>query len=121
MLEDLKKKPELLNKFEQAIQKNKYFAIVSGGKEISEKKIVLASEEVRSCIASFEASDLVFVGANHGRMVSPLFALSVNANENVAILKEYFTFSEIDCASGKAFLENGILSISPGSTHLSAY
>lgn len=112
MLEDVKNRPVLLTCLEQAIQSNKYCIIVSNGSEVLDKKMTLNSDEIKHCVVSFKTADLAFIGANHGNIISPLFALSVGDNQNIATLKEYLTIPSVDENSRQVSFENDLTALS---------
>lgn len=112
MLEDVKKRPALLARLEQAIQSNKYYVIVYNGHEVINNNMSLKPNEIKHCVLSFETADLAFIGASHGNIISPLFSLSTKDNQNIATLKEYLTTSKVDGDSKLASFENELTALS---------
>lgn len=93
MLEDLKKRLNLAHNLGKSIENNNYQSIVSIGDLCAKNSTKLVGKAGQYEVL-FDKSDLAFVGANHGNIIGPLFALEFEASSHCAILKEYLTISK---------------------------
>lgn len=94
MLEDLKKKPEIMEGFEESLMRDKYNHVISEG--LAEKRtgaIKLTKDQIEKCKNNFLKASLIFAGVNHGKIIKPLFALIYGGDKSSVFVKEYLTFS----------------------------
>ncbi|CAN5457906.1 hypothetical protein BH10PSE19_BH10PSE19_22040 [soil metagenome] len=90
MLEDLKKRPNLIQGLGKSIDNDNYQTIVSVGQLYTNNPTKLVKETKQYEIL-FAESDLAFAGANHGNIMGPLFALEAKTGNHHATLKEYLS------------------------------
>lgn len=86
MLEDLKKRQNLMQILNKSIKNNGYQAIISLEKLCIDRSI----EKNKQYETLFDNSDLAFAGVSHGNIIGALFALDVRKDQQ-ATLKEYLT------------------------------
>lgn len=106
MLEDLKKRTSLAHDLNKIIEQNKYHSVVRNGVTFPASEKQPMNDDV------FTKSDLAFVGANHGNIIGPLFALNLNEQGNLAILNEYLTYSDVEDGRKKKILEDELTALS---------
>ena len=91
MLENLKKRSALVSNLDSALNTSKYASVIFDGKFLINTK--MNKNNIDHILSVFTGSDISLVGANHGIVISPLFALTISENENIAILKQYLILS----------------------------
>lgn len=91
MLENLKKRSELIASLDSALNANKYTYVIFEGKLLTNYNI--SKTNAGNMLSVFIDSDIALVGASHGKVMSPLFALTISENKHIAILDQYIMFS----------------------------
>lgn len=89
MLEDLKKRTNLIQGLINVLHDDCYQVMMSDGKSYLTKPISI--KDAKHYQILFDNVDMAFAGVNHNNIIGPLFALDSEINDNVAILKEYLT------------------------------
>jgi hypothetical protein len=92
MLEDLKKRTNLIQNLGKAIEDDGYQTIISKGK-LHAHNYAKPIKEKKHYETLFNSSDLVFAGVSHSKIMGPIFALVIEKNNHCAALKEYLTIS----------------------------
>ena len=92
MLENFKKRMNLLENLEVLLDSYQYACVVSDNKKLL--KTNLNKDEIKGYISLFKSSDIYLGGVSHGMIIGPLFALSFEKNQYLASLKKYLVASD---------------------------
>ena len=92
ILENLKKRPKLIDNLKSALTNEKYIFPIANAK--LGQNIFLEKRYINDCITTFESGDISLVGSSHGKIMYPLFALDIAGDITIAILKLYLTYPD---------------------------